>query len=142
MQAWIFQGNPKIYDIGRAVRSLREDTWLVQQHKDDIRKGDRVYLWQSGPDGGIVAVAEVVDEVRERVLPDQSKPYVLDSIKLGGVQPRVLIRIAKVCEPTIRRSAIQVNPRLSGLSILRMPQGTNFAVTPAEAAAIEGLLAK
>ncbi len=142
MQTWIFQANPKIYDIARAIRSLREDTWLVQQHRNDIRPFDRVYLWQSGPDGGIVAVAEVTGEVKEMVLPDHSKPYVLDSKKLGGVQPRTTIRITKVCEPAIARSTIQQNPQLSDLPILRQPQGTNFPVTPAQAAIIEGMVGK
>jgi 5-methylcytosine-specific restriction enzyme B len=142
MQTWIFQGNPKIYNVAHAVRSLREDTWLVQQHKNEIRPGDRVYIWESGPDGGIVAVGEVLDEVSERVLPDESKPYVSDDIKLGGVQPRVLIRVTRVCDPKLKRTVILENPHLSNLLILRQPQGTNFPVTPAEAAIIEELLGK
>lgn len=133
MQSWIFQGNPKIYDISRAVRSLKEDTWLVQQHGKDIRAGDRVYFWESGPNGGIVAIGQVLDEVCDRNTADESLPFVRDSRKLGGVQPRVRVRIERVVEPKLKRSVIKGNPGLGGLSILKFAMGTNFEVTPEQA---------
>jgi hypothetical protein len=140
MQTWKFQANPKIYDVARAVRSLREDTWLVRQHRNDIHPQDRVYLWECGPDAGILAVGEVLDDVTERDLLPESKPFVLDSIKLGGIKFRVLVRIARVCEPKLRRTSIMQHPQLSNLPILRQPQGTNFPVSPEQAAIIEELL--
>ena len=73
MPSWIFQGNPKIYDLTAAVRALKEETWLVQQHRAEIRVGDRVYLWESGPEAGIVAVAEVLDEVSDRPFGESGK---------------------------------------------------------------------
>jgi len=140
MQSWIFQGNPKIYDLAAAVRALKEETWLVQQHRNDIRLGDCVYLWESGPDAGMVAVAEVLDEVSDRPFGESGKRFILDQNKLGGIQPRVLIRITRVIDPRLSRITIKAQPGLSGLSILKQAQGTNFAVTPEEAKLIEKLL--
>src|SRR5437870_8977735 len=34
---WIFQANPELYKIRDAVRGLSEQTWLVAQHRDQIR---------------------------------------------------------------------------------------------------------
>lgn len=142
MRTWIFQGNPKIYDVVRAVRSLQEDTWLVRQHRDDIHAGDRVYLWESGQAAGIVAVAQVLDEPSERDLPDESRSFVRDTKKLGGVQARVRIRVSELVEPRLSKSAVSGHPKLAELAILKAPQGTNFAVTPDQAEVLEDLLRK
>lgn len=142
MRTWIFQSNPKIYDVGRAVRTLRKDTWLVHQHGADIHPGDCVYLWESGSNAGIVGVAEVLDEVSDRNMPKESESFVRDSKKLGGVQARVLIRINSVVDPRLTRLEIVSHPELADLAILRQPQGTNFPVTPEQAKTINTLLPK
>jgi hypothetical protein len=142
MRAWIFQANPKIYDVKRATQSLREDTWLVQQHRTEIHHGDRVYLWESGRDAGILAAGQVLDEVSEREMFKESKPFVLDTRKLGGVQPRVRISIDTVVDNKIKRSFIRKLAGLENLSILRQPRGTNFPVSPEESTIIEQLLAR
>lgn len=141
MRTWIFQANPKIYDVSGAIRSLQEDTWLVQQHRDELRPGDRVYLWESGPDAGIVAVCEILDEVADRLPSEASTRFVLDRVKLGGVRPRVRIRISAVVDPRLSRRDLQAHQDLAELSILKQAQGTNFSVTPQQAGAIEELLA-
>lgn len=141
MRTWIFQANPKIYEIAAAVRALKEDTWLVQQHRNDIRPGDRAYLWESGTGGGIVAVCEILDEVADRRENEAAERFILDPLKLGGVQPRVRIRISSIVDPKLLRRDLQAQPALRNLSILRQPQGTNFSVTPEQERTIEELLA-
>ena len=61
---WIFQASSEFSDVRSAVRTLREHTWLVQQHKEQIKSGDRVYMWESGPRGGIIGLAEVSEPPR------------------------------------------------------------------------------
>lgn len=141
MRTWIFQANPAIYDVASAVRSLKEDTWLVQQHRQDIQPGDRAYLWESGAGGGIVAVCEILDEVTDRRTNEAAERFILDPLKLGGIQPRVNIRILSVVSPKLLRRDIQAHSALGDLSILKQAQGTNFPVTPEQAKAIEKLLA-
>ena len=60
--AFIFQSNPKYYDIAAAVRSLSEMNWTVAQSKNQIHAGDRVYIWQSGAGGGVIAVSSILTD--------------------------------------------------------------------------------
>lgn len=57
---WIFQGSPKIWNVAAAVASLSQIDWVVRQHKGEIVPGDRVFIWESGDNAGIVAVARVI----------------------------------------------------------------------------------
>ncbi len=139
-RAWIFQANPKYFDVRSAVHELEEDTWLVLQHKERIEPGDRVYLWESGPDGGIVGLAEVVDQPSIRAAAEEGAPFVKNLEKIGGMQLRVGLRILEAADPMISRDEIRSHPSLSNLSISRQPQGTNFPVTRKEAEVLEDLL--
>lgn len=40
VQNWIFQANPKIYDIDSAVVSLEKIDWHIHQYLKQIRTGD------------------------------------------------------------------------------------------------------
>lgn len=60
---WIFQGNPKFYDVAGALQDDVLTSWKVAAHKDKIRIGDKVILWISGEDSGCYALAEVTSEV-------------------------------------------------------------------------------
>ena len=57
---WIFQANPKIYDLEGSLKSLNKQKWSVRQYKNEIKIGDTVYLWQSGPNAGILAKSTVL----------------------------------------------------------------------------------
>ena len=138
---WIFQANPEVYDVRAAIRKLREIAWTVNRHKEEIAAGDRVYLWESGPQGGIVGVARVVAPVSAGPMPDadvtfwKKKPEKMD-LDRAWVQ----LRILGLIEPILERAKIASEPELSNLRILRQPQGTNFAVEKKEAEVLESLL--
>ena len=57
MGTWIFQGKPEIWDVVAGVHQLEDANWGVRQYKNDIRAGDTAYIWVSGQNAGIVAVA-------------------------------------------------------------------------------------
>lgn len=59
---WLFQSNPKYYDLEGALRAGALRTWSVNQHRERIHPGDRVVLWQTGKDAGIYALATVTTE--------------------------------------------------------------------------------
>ena len=59
--AWIFQGNPKYYDVVGAVRVLPRIEWWVRQYKRRIEAGDTAYIWETGG-AGFVARAVVSGE--------------------------------------------------------------------------------
>jgi len=137
---WIFQANPAMFNLRAAVATLDEMSWLVQQHGDDIRTGDKVYLWESGAEAGVVGTADIVSPPELRALPESDARHVMSSEKLGGIQPRVILKIdRRLSRPILRRDLLDM-PGLRALSILRAPQGTNFPVSPPEAEIIDDLM--
>jgi AAA domain (dynein-related subfamily)/EVE domain len=140
-RTWIFQANPEVYDVRAAIRKLREIAWTVSRHKEEIAPGDRVYLWESGPLGGIVGVARVVGPVSAGPMPEdditfwKKKPGKTDLDKAW-----VELHILGIAEPALERARIASEPQLSHLGILRQPQGTNFSVDKKQAETLEGLL--
>lgn len=140
-RTWIFQANPDVYDVRAAIRKLREIAWTVSRHKDEIAPGDRVYLWESGPEAGILGVARVVAPVNTSPMPTDDLTFWKkqpENLDLGKAW--VQLQILGVIEPTLERAKIASQPELTNLRILRQPQGTNFAVEKKETEVLEGLL--
>lgn len=65
---WIFQCNPKQFDIERALRENILSEWSVTAHKDSIKIGDKVILWVTGEKSGCYALAEIIEDVKKRNL--------------------------------------------------------------------------
>jgi len=139
-RVWLFQANPTIYDIDHALSELTEVTWVVRQSKNEVRKGDFVYLWRSGPDAGIVATATVMNDPVE--MPgDADDPYVIKAESLSKPEPRVVLRIDSVLPAVIRRSDLVEHSVLKDLGVVRFANATNFKVTPQQDQALRALLA-
>ena len=50
METWIFQGNPKVFDIdGYLAASSGVILWRVSRYAEQIAIGDSVYIWRSQP---------------------------------------------------------------------------------------------
>jgi energy-coupling factor transporter ATP-binding protein EcfA2 len=140
---WIFQGNPKIFDVHSALRSLSTVTWLVKQHKDKISNGDYVYFWQSGgTQAGIIGVGMITSEPHLIEMPETEFPFVVDDQSLQGQKLRVSIDILDAFKTPLLRSELIENDDLAGLSILNFNQGTNFSVSSAESEIIDQLIEK
>jgi len=61
---WIFQFNPKLWDIRKEwTQNTTKDWWKVTAHKDKIAIGDKVILWMTGDNSGCYALCEVCSEV-------------------------------------------------------------------------------
>ena len=140
-RTWIFQANPQVYDVRAAIRKLPQIAWTVSKHKEEIAPGDRVYLWESGPHGGIVGVARVVAPVSTGPMPKEDVTFwKKEPEKMDPDKAWVQLRILGTIEPVLERTQIASEPELSNLRILRQPQGTNFSVEKKEAEVLEGLL--
>ena len=137
---WIFQANPDYFDIEGAVSQLKEMKWLVATQKERIKPGDRVFIWKSGPDAGIVADATVLTEPALQQDNPESLVFAVAREKFDSLQLRVSLRINRPIEPVLSRSVLKADPRLADLSILRFSQGTNFPVTSAQADVIQELI--
>ncbi|HTF22923.1 MAG TPA: EVE domain-containing protein [Candidatus Limnocylindria bacterium] len=134
---WIFQASPQLSDVKGAMRSVQQPVCLVQQFGKAIKPGDRVYLWECGPRGGIIGLAEVAEAPRIQPEPAEQLPFIRETEKFAGDQLRVKLRMLKRIEPVISRKYLLSRPELAGLSILRCARGTNFRVTHEQAAALQ-----
>jgi 5-methylcytosine-specific restriction enzyme B len=139
--SWIFQNNPAFWDLRAAVRGLSEISWSATQHVSEIVPGDRVYMWEAGPDAGIQATGEVLDRAARRPEVPGEAVYRKKEDPSGETERvRVRVSVDQLVDPPLLRNELMSIAELSTLSILKFPQGTNFAVTPNEAEVLEGLL--
>lgn len=138
---WIFQGNPQHYDVRGAVEQLDIFHWNVRQHKSNIAIGDLVYVWASGPTGGLLGAGIVDSEVQELEESDAEKKF-WTSPPESFVSPKVRIKKIAFFDSPIVREQLNAEPGLAKLSLLKIPQGTNFAVSESEAQILKLLTMK
>jgi EVE domain-containing protein len=119
-RVWIFQSNPKYYDVDSAVRELSEQTWLAAQSPKQIQVGDTAYIWKSGPEAGIIAVGSVITEPAEMFSAEGEDKYNHAPERFAGKKLRVRLRIDKVLSTPIMRAQLKSHPKLSSLTILSL----------------------
>jgi hypothetical protein len=137
---WLFQANPKYYDLTRAVNTLKEETWSVARYKDEVRKGDQVYLWESGANAGIVAKGTIASDPGEMPQREVEKQFVRGESRFEDTETRVLIQIDRVLKQRLTRSDCLQDEVLKSLAVIKFANATNFKVTAEEAARIEELI--
>jgi|GEM_PF-466254 len=138
--AWIFQGNPKYYDVVGAVEGLDKLTWAVNQYPKQIKKSDRAYIWLSGSDGGIIASGTILcDPIM--IKPNLGDPYNRgDSLKS---EPFLAVDIQidrRFTLEKVPRAVLLVDERTKQLEILTYPGATNFRVTKLQEEVIESII--
>lgn len=145
MRTWIFQGNPKLFDVDSYLSQFRLILWMVRQKHfaSQMNVGDSVYLWRSDAgdvgSGGIVAHGTMVDipkmlddeeAAKHHSEPIDAKPTLRAKILLDSVQLR---------PPKLSRVQLKNDPTLSGLSILQIANSTNFEVDSSQAERLDQL---
>ena len=131
MAYWLFQGNPKYYRIIDAIRDFVQMPWLVTRYAKDMAAGDGVLIWKAGQDAGIYAIAEIIEppKLLDKV-PDIG--YWIDQTRLGS-KPQARIRFTtKLLEKPLLRDSLKQDAVLKSLGVIRVPNGTNYKVTPEE----------
>ena len=131
-KSWIFQANPKYYDIFSALNSLKEITWLVTRYKNEIHVGDTVYIWQSGNNAGIIAITKVISEPKLTTLEQPELKFILQDKIFKEKKLRVKLKIIKVLSIPIMKNKLKENKVLSKSYIIRSGMGTNFNLTNSE----------
>lgn len=133
---WIFQANPQRYDILNALADeevVSNMCWSVNQHKNDISKGDIGMIWLSGKEAGIYAIAEIISDPQFMEESDAEKKYWIDLADDEGKKLRIKMKIERnLLNNPLSKETIRNTEVLQNLSILRLPRGTNFKVTPNE----------
>jgi hypothetical protein len=138
---WIFQANPNKYNIQKSLRTEDRELWGCNQHAKEIKRGDRVLIWLSGPKAGIYAVGETVSDVVAK--PDSQIGLSYWTNLLDGLErrDRVLVEYTqKLIDRPLSRQFLRWDPALWELSIFKQAQGTNFRVTNSEWEAIKEFL--
>lgn len=139
-RSWIFQANPKIYDIEAAIKELKQQKWSVRQHKDEIKEGDTVYIWKSGNDAGLIAMGKAISNPEIGPDNEEALKFAKDRDAFKVNELRIMVQISKVLSKPILKEQIAKNPKLSEITILKAPQGTNFALSKEEAEIMYQLL--
>jgi predicted Mrr-cat superfamily restriction endonuclease len=121
--AWVFQANPKRFDLLQALDAGSAETWSVNQHRRDIQPGDRVWFRVTGPAAGIYAVGRVASLPRK------------ESDEFGDWQADVTFE-SRINPPLLRRESdadavLAATPALTGL------MGTNLALSAEADARLE-----
>jgi hypothetical protein len=141
-RVWIFQANPKLYDLRSSLNVLSEQTWLIRQHKADIHAGDKVYLWEAGTSGGVLAAGTILSEPALLANDPAERDFVGQTSEFEGEQLRVRLRVEQRVEPPVGRPLLLEHDRLNTLSILKQAAGTNFPVTAEQELALNAMLAE
>tara|TARA_R110002050_G_scaffold204522_4_gene340198 strand:+ start:126841 stop:130008 length:3168 start_codon:yes stop_codon:yes gene_type:complete len=135
---WVFQGDPNDYNIMGALKSGHLKSWKVSKHKNNIKKGDQVILWQTGNKAGCYALAEVTSEVGVFELETVEKQYYLNPSS-SKTRERVKIKILKrLVDVPIFLHEIKDDPVFSNFN--EGNQGTNFRATEEEYNTISNLI--
>ncbi len=131
---WIFQSNPSIYNLEKAIKELEIDTFTVNQHTEEIQKDDRVIFWTSGgDDAGIVGYGKVLSNPKLMVPYEKGSKYVMDSSKVSNeLKLRVMVTYnsikSKMTKLVLEKLLGKYNIDFSEISIIKQPRGTNFSV--------------
>jgi 5-methylcytosine-specific restriction endonuclease McrA len=148
VQTWIFQGNPDQFDIDAYLAtSPTQLPWLVTRYADQIAVGDRVFIWRTQGstkknDAGIVAEATVVAPPMPRSESADAVPFWRNNADQAvEMRPRALLRLNRVAgtREVLRREWFAQDPALRELPNLKMAAGTNYPVTPQQAARLYAL---
>lgn len=139
---WIFQGNPKYYDVIRAVDELDSIAWGVNQSGKQIKAGDKVYIWQSGKEAGIVASGTITTDPKMHES-EKDDPYnitfhdEIDDSEFLAVNIDIERRFTK---NIIYRTLLKADKRTCKMEVITYPGATNFRVKDAEDTVIESVI--
>lgn len=126
---WIFQSDPDIYEIETDIKLFDTIDYPIPSRKNDYTIGDYVFLWMSGKQSGIIALAKIIS------LPEVTNPspegmeHAIGKAYFAGEQLRVKIKIEEILKSPVKRADLLNHPILSNLSVIRTPLGTVFSLT-------------
>lgn len=119
-KTWIFQGNPKVFDVDTYLKENEVITWSIRQKRfvERIKDNDDVFIWRSNgiTPGGIVAYGKVI-----------KKPY-LEEENSWVVDIEVDEYRLTEDDGMLLRDDLKGDVLTSNLTIIRQPNGTNFEV--------------
>jgi len=127
---WIFQGNPKIYNIKEAINANHLKSWKVAAHKEKIKEGDKFILWQTGDNAGCYALGEIISKVG-KINEDAEEIQYYNTYNIENNDFRVKIKVVtNAADKPVLWQEVKDEKVLS--SFKAGNQGTNFTATKSE----------
>jgi len=124
---WIFQSNPQRYDLLGDLESGSPDpSWSANQHRDEMKKGDKIFFRVSGSRKGIYAIGSI-----------ESSPY-RKKDQFGDWN--VKIKFDGLIDPPILREETDKLSTLKNFRPLKGAEATNFIVPDSIGTKIEKLI--
>lgn len=134
MSTWIFQGNPKKFNVNDYLQENELIWWSIRQEHlaDKIAKGDEVFIWRSdggvSGSGGIVARTITLSTPKEYMNDEESEKYWYEDVS-NKAYLAVKLQVIEVGEKdSLNRLQLKKHPILKNLKILRLSQNTNYFV--------------
>jgi len=131
---WILQGNPTRFDTRTYIAQARI-YWLVNRYVAQMQLADHVFIWESGPQGGVVAYGHICEMPVPRAQVAYPE-YLADALWRDQVpDPSVSVVGVRVLASVhtglfLPRDVVRGHPDLATLDLFKMPQATVFHCTP------------
>lgn len=134
---WVFQGNPKRFDLPKSVADGTLNDWSVSAHKENIKPGDKVIIWMGGTEAGIYALAEVTTRPYDRTVQPNEESWSGESKFSKAVGIKVTHDLTT--HPILRTEVFST----PGLKTLNAgTPGTNFKATEEQYEKVRELVSK
>lgn len=105
---WLFQCNPKRFDLASNIEGGAPDgEWSMNQHRNLVSPGDRVFFWETGKEARLLAVGHVTSPMYAResdfgrysvgvafdykIVPPLTRPELIHS---GAAESETLVKFA------------------------------------------------
>ena len=111
----------------------------MRQYAKEVHAGDRVYLWRSGPDGGVVAVATITSEPESRQVIPTTRMCSSQRLSQGRASSRSPHRPG-LAPRHLQAASCSTHPVLKNLGVLQFANATNFEVNAEEDRALRALI--
>jgi hypothetical protein len=126
MANWIFQGNPKFFDVDEYLKTNEVVQWDIRKFSlQHIHVEDKVFIWRSDGgikgSGGIVARGKIIKTIDSNDDGVPAADIQTDSVKLTED------------DGMLKRIDLLNDKFMKELSIIKSPTGTNFKLTDEQA---------
>ena len=144
-KTWIFQGNPKKFNIEGYISKNKYIWWSVRQkhYEKEIRVGDEVFLWRAEAgrqvSGGIIARGTVIGLPILRTDEESKEYWYSNDWSVPGIRVPIELHEVKVTSGFIPRNELVTHDALKNLLILRMATQTNYKLEDLHAREIRSL---
>lgn len=141
--AWIFQGNPKRFDIDDYLSRYSFIYWSAPTNQKEMTVGDRAFVWRSGELSGLVAIGTI----RELPVPRSNVKtpealgddlWVSQADEPSDIKVGIEIEEVKLTpeEGIFEREILKSHPIISKNRIITNPVGTVFRLNSEEEQAL------